>query len=567
VSTVVDTLQERLLEALQAARLPVEDPPQVVPTTDRRHGDYQTNLAMVLAKASKQNPRALASQIVQRISFEDIGPRPEIAGPGFINFCLSSRFVGERLRRVAADDRLGVAVAANPQTVVIDFSSVNIAKAMHVGHIRSTILGDALARVTRFLGHHVVTDNHVGDWGTQFGKVIYGWKYLLERGALASDPMAELARIYREADSLSKSDPSVLLACREELVKLQKGDPTNLRIWQESVELSTREFSRIYRMLDIRFDEQLGESFYNPQLPDVVEELLKRGIAEESQGAVVFWDRALSGDPFILRKSDGGFSYAATDVATLRFRMERWRPDAIWYVVGAPQQLHFQQLFSLARRLGYTVHLEHIAFGSILGDDRKLMRTRSGESVPLEELLNEAVVRAAALVREKNPQLSAEDQAAIGRVVGLGAIKYAELSQHRLTDYVFAWYKLLSLQGNTAPYLQNAYVRSRSIFRRLNQPFEMPEALTLEEEAELALAKRLLQFAEVVPAILDGFKPNLLANYLYELAAEFHGFYEACPVLAADGPARGTRLALCDVFSRVLRTGLQLLGIQVPERM
>jgi arginyl-tRNA synthetase len=359
----------------------------------------------------------------------------------------------------------------------------------------------------------------------------------------------------------------VLSACREELVKLQQGDPANLGIWQETVALSTQEFSRIYQMLDIRFDEQLGESYYNSRLPGAVEELLKRGIAEESQGAIVAWDRSLSGDPMILRKSDGGFGYAATDTATLQFRAERWHPDAIWYVVGSPQKLHFQQLFSIARRLGYTVRLEHIAFGSILGEDRKLMRTRSGDSVPLEGLLDEAIVRAATLVREKNPHLSADDQTAIGRVVGIGAVKYAELSQHRLTDYVFAWDKLLSLQGNTAPYLQNAYVRSRSIFRRLNEPFALPEQLTLREEAERALAKRLLQFGEAVPAILDGFRPNVLANYLYELAAEFHGFYEGCPVLGAEGHLRGTRLVLCDVFSRTLKTGLGLLGIEVPERM
>jgi arginyl-tRNA synthetase len=567
MATVVDTLQERLVQALQAAGLPAEDRPQVVPATDPRHGDYQTNLAMVLAKTVKQNPRALASQIVQRISFQDMGPEPEIAGPGFINFRLSGKFVGERLRQVALDDRLGVALSANPQTIVIDFSSPNIAKPMHVGHIRSTILGDALARVSRFLGHRVITDNHIGDWGTQFGKIVYGWKNLLGRAALSADPMGELVRIYREAEALSKSDAAVLSACREELVKLQQGDPANLGIWQETVALSTQEFSRIYQMLDIRFDEQLGESYYNSRLPGAVEELLKRGIAEESQGAIVAWDRSLSGDPMILRKSDGGFGYAATDTATLQFRAERWHPDAIWYVVGSPQKLHFQQLFSIARRLGYTVRLEHIAFGSILGEDRKLMRTRSGDSVPLEGLLDEAIVRAATLVREKNPHLSADDQTAIGRVVGIGAVKYAELSQHRLTDYVFAWDKLLSLQGNTAPYLQNAYVRSRSIFRRLNEPFALPEQLTLREEAERALAKRLLQFGEAVPAILDGFRPNVLANYLYELAAEFHGFYEGCPVLGAEGHLRGTRLVLCDVFSRTLKTGLGLLGIEVPERM
>jgi arginyl-tRNA synthetase len=450
---------------------------------------------------------------------------------------------------------------------VIDFSSPNIAKPMHVGHIRSTVLGDVLARVARYLGHHVITDNHLGDWGTQFGKVIYGWKHLLNPAELEKDPVAELVRIYREADNLAKSDAAVLEECRAELVKLQQGDSENQRIWQRCVDLSRDEFGKIYDLLGIRFDYQLGESFYNRELPGVVRKLRDHGVVEPSEGAIVYWDHSLSEDPFIIQKSDGGFGYAATDVATLEYRMRQWRPDAIWYVVGAPQHLHFQQLFSLARRLGYHVELEHIAFGSILGEDRKLMRTRSGESVSLRDLVREAANRAEKIVAAKNPQLHENERATIGWIVGLGAIRYAELSHYRMSDYIFSWDKLLSLHGNTAPYLQNAYVRSRAIFRKLDTPFIVPASIQLQEEAEVTLAKKILLFPDVVPAILDGFKPNILANYLYELAAQFHGFYESCPVLNAEGATRETRLLLCDVFARVLKTGLQLLGIEVPEKM
>ena len=553
--------------ALQALGISIDEAPQLAPTTDPRHGDYQTNAAMVLGKKLRQNPRNLAGLIAANLSMNDIGPPPEVAGPGFINFRLSSEFLALRLHELALDPRLGVNRTVKPKTVVIDFSSPNIAKPMHVGHIRSTILGDALAKVTRFLGHNVITDNHIGDWGTQFGKVIYGWKHLLISKNLNSDPVTELVRIYREADLASKKDSGVLDQCRQELVKLQQGDEENRRIWQRCVELSTEEFSMVYDLLGVRFDYQLGESFYNPELPRVVQELRESGLAEVSDGAVVVWDRTLSEDPFIIQKSDGGYGYATTDIATLEFRVNHWRAEGIWYIVGAPQQLHFQQLFSLAGRLGYEIDLQHIAFGSILGEDRKLMRTRSGESVPLRALLNEAVNRAAAIVAEKNPDLSEEDRLAIGKIVGIGAVKYAELSQHRMTDYVFSWDKMLSLQGNTAPYLQNAYVRCRSIFRKLSVPFPAASSLTLREKPELNLAKKILQFPDLVPAILDGFKPNILANYLYELAAEFHGFYESCPVLSAEPLVRETRLMLCDVFSRLLRAGLDLLGIQVPEKM
>jgi arginyl-tRNA synthetase len=567
MATVSEILQERLRNAFQMIGLSITEPLQIAPTADPRHGDYQTNAAMVLGKKLRQNPRNLAELIVANLSVNDIGPVPEVAGPGFINFRLSPEFLALGLRELAMDQRLGVQRTQDPKTVVIDFSSPNIAKSMHVGHIRSTILGDTLARVARFLGHNVITDNHIGDWGTQFGKVIYGWKRSLLPENLNSDPVAELVRIYRVADAAAKNDPAVLEECRRELVKLQQGDSENRRIWQRCVDLSTAEFSKIYDLLGVHFDCQLGESFYNPELPRVVRELQERGLAEVSDGAVVVWDRALSEDPFIIQKSDGGYGYATTDVATIEYRLGRWRAEAIWYVVGAPQQLHFQQLFSLARRLGYEVDLQHIVFGSILGEDRKLMRTRSGESIPLLDLLNEAVNRATAIVGEKNPDLSKEDRFAIGRIVGLGSVKYAELSQHRMTDYIFSWEKMLSLQGNTAPYLQNAYVRCRAIFRKLPAPFSASSSLTLREKPELDLAKKILLFPDVVPAILDGFKPNILATYLYELAAEFHSFYECCPVLSAESQVRETRLMLCDVFSRLLQAGLGLLGIQVPEKM
>ena len=567
MATVAQILEERLQDALQKAGIQADEPIEVTPTAEERHGDYQTNIAMVLGKKLQRNPRALAAQIVEKLSLEEIGPPAEIAGPGFINFRLTTGFICQRLLGCVNDPRLGVDVVPVAKLLIIEFSSPNIAKPMHVGHIRSTILGDTLARVARFLGHEVITDNHLGDWGTQFGKVIYGWKNLLDKSALDSDPVGELVRIYRAADELSKRDPAVLETCRSELVKLQQGDPENLQIWQKCVDFSKQEFGRIYQRLGIHFDQQLGESFYNPQLASVVEDLLKRGIAQESEGASVVFDPDVSETPFMVRKSDGGFGYATTDVATLEYRIQEWHPDGIWFVVGTPQQLHFAQLFSLARKLGITVDLQHIAFGSILGENRKLMRTRTGESVPLKELLDEAVTRATALVVEKNPELSAEERSAIGEIVGLGAVKYAELSQHRLTDYVFSWNKLLSLHGNTAPYLQNAYVRSRAIFRKLNEPFVLPATIEVKVASEVAVAKKILQFGEVVPSILDGFKPNVLANYLYELAAQFHVFYESCPVLTAQGITRQSRLLLCDVFDRVLQKGLELLGIQVPDRM
>src|SRR5437016_1204426 len=466
---------------------------------------------------------------------------------------------------------------------------------MHVGHIRSTVLGDALARIATFLGHEVIRDNHIGDWGTQFGMVIYGWKNLLDRAALERDPIAELVRIYKETNEKATGDAKVREAVREELVKLQAGDAENFAIWKETVDLSMKEFDHAYQMLDIHYDIQRGESFYNDRLPAVVERLLKSGIAEVSEGAVCVFFRdipELAEKPAIIRKRDGGFNYATTDIATVDYRIRDLKADTVWYVVGGPQILHFKQIFEVARREGYTADLRHIVFGSILGEDRKLMKTRSGENVPLRDLLEEACKRARKIIEEKNPQLSEDEKTDIAEKIGIGAVKYADLSQYRMTDYIFSWEKMLSLHGNTAPYLQNAYVRIRSIFRKAGDAAvatplwgveggtghppspgygeasrPVATTLTLTEPAEINLAKRLCQFAEIVPQVLNGFRPNILANYLFELANSFHTFYEACPVLKSEEPARSSRLALCDLAGRVLQRGLDLLGIKVPEKM
>jgi arginyl-tRNA synthetase len=545
--------------------------------TDARFGDYQTNIAMALAKPLRANPRQIAGQIIERLLAEGIDSicdKPEIAGAGFINFRIKPEFLRERFVSLFKDEALGIPKVAKAKRIVIDFSAPNIAKPMHVGHIRSTILGDTLARIARFLGNDVVTDNHIGDWGTQFGKVIYGWKNLLNEEALSASPVHELVRLYKESNALAENEPEIMTACRLELVKLQQGDPENVGIWKKCVELSRHEFEDVYKLLDIHFDEWLGESCYNDRLGPLVEKLLASGLAEISDGAACVFFRehpALAGKPCLIRKRDGGFLYATTDLATIEYRVERWNPDAIWYVVGAPQQLHLSEVFEVARRMGIDSELRHIAFGSILGEDRKLMKTRSGDNVALRDLLDEAQERARKIIEEKNPDLSPEEKSEIARVIGLGAVKYAELSQFRMTDYVFAWDKMLSFQGNTAPYLQNAYVRIRSIFRKgglAENGFALSgDKVALSEEAEFALVKKLSQFGEILPQVLEDFRPNILANYLYELAITFHGFYEACPVLKSEGEVREARLALCDLTARALKQGLSLLGIQVPERM
>jgi len=568
METFQSVLAKKLSDALAAAELP--DAGELTLASDPRFGDYQTNAALILGKQRSENPRVLAEKIVGHFATDDLCEPPAVAGAGFINFTLRAAAVAEKTMEVLRDDRLGVAEAKSTQRIVIDFGSPNVAKPMHVGHIRSTVLGDALARIAQFLGHEVIRDNHIGDWGTQFGMVIYGWKNLLDRQALQRNPLAEIVRIYKETNERAAKDPEVREACRQELIKLQAGDKETLDIWNECVAFSMQDFERVYKLLDIYYDIQCGESFYHDRLSGVVERLLESGIAEISEGAVVVFFREnseLADKPLIIRKRDGGFNYATTDLATIDYRKNDLKADAVWYVVGAPQILHFKQIFAIARREGYTADLRHITFGSILGEDRKLMKTRSGENVPLRELLEEACKRARKIIEEKNPRLSDDEKSDIAQKIGVGAVKYADLSQYRMTDYVFSWDKMLSLQGNTAPYLQNAYVRIRSIFRKAGESAPRIDELVLADSAEINLAKRLCQFAETVPQVLNDFRPNILANYLFEAANSFHTFYEACPVLKSEEPTRSSRLALCDLTARVLKHGLGLLGIQVPEKM
>jgi len=568
METFQSLLAKKLSNGLAAAGLP--DAGELTLASDPRFGDYQTNAALILGKLRGENPHGVAEKIIAHLEVDDLCEPPVIAGRGFINFTLRRDAVAEKTASLLGDERLGVSETESPRRIVIDFGSPNVAKPMHVGHIRSTVLGDGLARIATFLGHEVIRDNHIGDWGTQFGMVIYGWKNLLDQRALQQNPLAEIVRIYKETNALAATDPQVREACRQELVKLQAGDKENIDIWNECVAFSMQDFEHVYELLDIHYDIQCGESFYNDRLPAVVESLLKSGIAEISEGAVVVFFRdipELADKPCIIRKRDGGFNYATTDIATVDYRLDDLKADSVWYVVGAPQTLHFKQIFEIARRQGYKADLRHITFGSILGEDRKLMKTRSGENVPLRELLEEACRRTRKIIEEKNPDLSEAEKIDVAQKIGIGAVKYADLSQYRMTDYVFSWDKMLALQGNTAPYLQNAYVRIRSIFRKADETAPKIDKLVLGSSAEINLAKRLCQFAEVVPQVLNDFRPNILANYLFEVANSFHAFYEACPVLKSEEPARGSRLALCGLTGQVLRRGLDLLGIKVPEKM
>jgi arginyl-tRNA synthetase len=563
----------------------------VKPAQDSRFGDYQANCAMSLAKVLGRKPREVAEEIVRRLDVDDILQPPEVAGPGFINLRLRDDWLARQIQRLGSDERLGVEPTTQPRTLVIDFSSPNVAKPMHVGHLRSTIIGDALTRLFRFLEHRVITDNHLGDWGTQFGILLYGYKYYRDEAALRTDPVREMVRLYllvrqqmKAGEDNAEEDLAnpVAEAARQETAKLHAGDPENVRLWRKFMPWCLEEIERIYRRLDLQFDHTLGESFYNPMLPEVVQSLLERGIARESQGAVaIFFGE--EEPPALVRKKDGAFTYTTTDLATIRYRMGQWKPNAILYVVGQPQALHFRNLFNAARRWGYTdVDLEHIAFGSVLGPDRKPFRTREGGTVELGALLDEAVERAASAYAqsyterrergEELPELGAAERARIAEVVGLGAVKYADLSQNRTTDYVFSWDKMLAMDGNTATYMQYAYARIRSIFRKGE---EDPEALRrhpptpyLQQPQERALAVQLLRLPEALEAAAAENRPNAITAHLWDLAKCYSGFYQNCPVLKAETPVlRQGRLLLCDLTARTIQLGLQLLGIRTIERM
>lgn len=568
-------LIEQRLQAAVKTVLPDADTAAVLvrPCPDPRFGDYQTNALMGLARARKLNPRQLAADVLARLDVADCCEPPEVAGAGFLNFRVQTAALARALQAAARGEHLFFPPAAAPRTVVVDFSSPNVAKSMHVGHIRSTILGDSLARVLRLLGHRVITDNHLGDWGTQFGMLLTAWKRDLNAAALQTDAIAEMERLYKQAAAECKTNPAALEAARRELVRLQAGDAENLGIWRRMIALSRAQFDIIYQRLGVRFDHTLGESFYHPRLQPLVQELCDRGLARESEGArVVFFDDlpALQAHPALIQKRDGAFNYTTTDLATLAYRLETWQPDEIIYVTDARQQLHFQQLFAAFRRWRpeAAVRLAHVWFGSILGEDNKPFKTRSGETVKLADLLDEAEERAYRAVSEKNPALAEADRREVARVVGLGALKYADLLPNRQSDYVFSWDKMLALNGNTAPYLQYACARIRSIFRKGDVGGDLaPAALELGAPEELALARHLLNFGLVLAAVAEEYRPNFLCNYLYELAGRFTAFYEHCPVLKSDPGPRASRLVLCDLTARVLQQGLAVLGIETLEQM
>jgi arginyl-tRNA synthetase len=588
----LSTIQKNLADALSSLGVdPAAYLAMVKPVQDPKFGDYQANCAMPLAKALQRQPRDVAQEIVNRLDLGDLLEAPEVAGPGFINLRLKNDWIARQVQAVARAERLGVEKAQQPRTIVIDFSSPNVAKPLHVGHLRSTIIGDSLSRLLGFLGHNVITDNHLGDWGTQFGILLYGYKHFRDEAALRADPVREMTRIYvhvrkmmaESDDEAEKADNPIAEAARQETARLQAGDAENVRLWKEFMPVCLEEIEQIYRKLDVHFDHTHGESFYNPMLAAVVEDFQAKGLAEVGcQGAIIV-NMGEGKPPALIRKKDGAFNYTTSDLATIRYRMETWKPDAILYVVGAPQALHFQNLFEAARRWGYDrVELLHIAFGSVLGADRKILRTRDGGVVELGQLLNEAIEQGErAYARsladrtargEPVPELTPGEKQAIAEVVGIGAVKYADLAQNRLSDYVFGWEKMLATEGNTATYMQYAYARNRNIFRKggeeVDRYRQSPPLPALAEPEERALALKILQLEEALEVAAKEYQPHAITGYLWDLAKTFSGFYQSCHVLNAETTAlRQSRLLLCDLTARVIQQGLALLGIKTVERM
>jgi arginyl-tRNA synthetase len=653
--SILTVLKERFRQALAGSADNLDELLDMIRRSqDATFGDYQANLAMPLGKRLGRSPRDVAAQIVAQLKVDDLCQPPEIAGPGFINLRLRDPWLADQLGEIVTDPRMGVASVEQPRTFLVDYSAPNVAKPMHVGHIRSTVIGDALYRTLQFVGHRVISDNHIGDWGTQFGMIIYGYRHFLNPEAYQQNPVQELARLYRlvrrlmdfhegsqklpglreklsyeeralaerrqaaandkkaakelrrveasladlrkEAEALEaklardQADPEfapLAAAHREvgalvlaETAKLHAGDEQNRALWRQFLPACLDEIQRVYGRLYVRFDHTLGESFYEEALGPLVEELQRRGIARESNGAIVVFLEGFD-VPMLIRKQDGAFLYATTDLATIRYRMDTWNPDVILYVVDHRQSLHFQQLFAAACLMGYPqdrLKMEHVSFGTVLGDDGRPFKTRSGDTVGLEGLLDEAVTRAGKIVAENDdakpngPELSPADRARVAETVGIAALKYADLSQNRTSDYVFSYDKMLAMNGNTATYMQYAYARVRSIFARGNIDIDALRSaavpIVLDTPAERALAIELLRFSEALEQVLADYRPSQLTTYLFDLANRYSTFFEACPVLRAPTDAlRNSRLLLCDLTARTIQKGLELLGIDVVEKM
>ncbi|MCO6519966.1 MAG: arginine--tRNA ligase [Snodgrassella sp.] len=561
-------------KAFSAAGL-TEHPIILQPAKNRDFGDYQINGVMGAAKKTRQNPRELAQKVADALQENPLIATAEVAGPGFINLHLRPEKLAQYIKSALQDDHLGITHSSEPQTIVIDYSSPNLAKEMHVGHLRSSIIGDSLNRVLSFLGHKVIAQNHVGDWGTQFGMLV---AYLTEQqqNGRADLELADLEQFYRNAKIRFDEDENFANTAREYVVKLQSGEASVLALWQQFVQTSLQHAQAVYQKLGLKLlpTDVTGESFYNDQLQPTVNELLAKGIAVDSDGTkVVFLEEFKNQDdepmPFIIQKKDGGFLYASTDLACVRYRINTLHGDRLLYVVDARQSLHFQELFTVARKAGWlpeSVLAEHVSFGTMMGKDGKPFKTRSGDTVKLLDLLNEAVTRASALVSSKNPDLSPAEIAHIGHAVGIGAVKYADLSKNRTSDYIFDWDSMLSFEGNTAPYLQYAYTRVQSVFRKA-ETWDKNSEISLNEPLEQQLAVELLKFEDILNSVADTAYPHYLAAYLYQIATLFSRFYEACPILKTDEATRNSRLQLASLTGKTLQQGLALLGIDTLDTM
>ena len=578
------TLQTAVNEALVAAfgNELADSDPMVAATNNPKFGDYQANVALSLSKKLKQNPRAIAQKIIEHLQVADISQTPQIAGPGFINFTIKPAYLATLLGEMSQSDRLGIEKVQPPQKVIVDFSSPNIAKEMHVGHLRSTIIGDSIARILEFRGYDVLRLNHVGDWGTQFGMLIAYLREAYPNALTTADALdlGDLVTLYKKAKARFDEDVEFKKIARNEVVKLQEGVVDSRHAWELLCDQSRREFQVIYDLLDIELTER-GESFYNPFLEDIVKELDERGLLEEDAGAkCVFLEGFTNKDgdplPLIVQKSDGGFNYATTDLAALKYRINEDKAERIIYVTDAGQANHFAAVFQVAKKAGIlpeNVDVVHVPFGLVLGEDGKRLKTRSGETVKLKDLLDEAVQLARkdlkTRLEEESRTESEEFISNVAQVVGISSVKYADLSFKRTTDYVFSYDKMLSLKGNTAPYLLYAYVRPQGISRKGNVDFDClgSDKIVLEEESELILAKHLLQLSDVIQEVERDLLPNRLCQYLFELSQKYNQFYDRCPILQAKEPQRTSRLILSDLTAKTLKLGLSLLGIPVLERM
>jgi arginyl-tRNA synthetase len=563
-------------EALKKAYPDLEDGTTVSALPSRRPelADYQCNAAMGLAKVLRTAPAKIAEAIKAALPDNPIIGKAEVHPPGFINIRLSDAWLVKQLEALEKDQRLGIDLVEGSPTVVVDYSSPNVSKELHVGHIRSTLLGNVIDRLYRFLGYHVIADSHLGDWGTQFGILIWAYRRYGDEKRLEERGLAELESLYKRGNHECDENPEFREEARRELLKLHEGDTENYALWKRFVDLSRKSIVEIYRRLGVEFDTIRGESAYHAMLPDIVGLLHDKGISRESDGAeVVFFDdnATLSGNPAIVRKRDGAFNYMTTDVATLKHREDEYSPELIVYVTDSRQQLHFQQLFEIAKRLGWKTELAHVWFGTILGDDGRPFKTRTGEPPRLMDLLDEAQKRAHDVIKQAGADLPPEEEEEVARKVGVGALKYMDLAQNRTSDYVFSYDRMLALDGNTAPYIQYSYARTKSILRKYEERFDpLPEGapILIPEPAERDLAFLLARFPEVIRESARTFYPHVLTDYLYSLATTLNKkFYHSVPVLQSESPVRESRLALCALVARTLQCGLGLLGIEVPERM